>query len=138
MLHFTPHFQLWERPPLVPPDEIAHFVAHFGEVPKEYLDVIAGGADLELRHTSGQYVRIWRPSGCVELDEANEVQKYLPGALPIGDDGGGKMIFYASGKDGLGLYLVGFGNLGIKDAVWIAPTLRSLLDDGVGIDSFLQ
>ena len=57
--------------------------------------------------------------------------------LAIGDDEGGKVIFYAEGKEGFGLYLVGFGNLDLDDAVYIAPSLEALLIEGIGAEIFL-
>ena len=58
----------------------------------------------------------------------------MPGAIPIGDNGGGEVIFYADGSNGFGLYQVKYGNLDLEDATWIAPDLEALLYRGEGID----
>jgi len=54
------------------------------------------------------------------MDVGYGISKWIPGVLPIGDDGGGEVIFYANGKRGSGLSHVGYGNLDLDDAVWIA------------------
>jgi hypothetical protein len=56
--------------------------------------------------------------------------------MPIGDDGGGQVIFYLDGQHGFGLYHVGYGNLGEEDAIWIAASLKELLCEAKGVDSF--
>ncbi|HCO7841668.1 TPA: SMI1/KNR4 family protein, partial [Escherichia coli] len=38
---------------------------------------------------------------------------------------------------GFGLYLVGFGNLDLDDAVYIAPSLEALLIEEIGAEIFL-
>jgi hypothetical protein len=109
---------------------------HFGNLPQEFIEMVGDATDVEIQHQNGQYIRIWGPVTCVEMDQANEICKYIPGAIPIGDDGGGHVIFYANGGSGHGLYYVGFGNLGLEDAVWVAATLGELLTKAVGIDKF--
>ncbi|MBX9624137.1 MAG: SMI1/KNR4 family protein [Gemmataceae bacterium] len=70
------------------------------------------------------------------MDEGYMIRHRIPGAIPIGDDGGGQVIFYAQGRDGFGLYHVGYGNLDIQDAKYIAPSLSDFLSRNKGIDSF--
>ena len=108
-------------------------------IPDEYLTLVTLISDVELKMMgSTEYIRIWGAEGCNELNAAYHVQDYIPQALAIGDDEGGKVIFYADGKEGFGLYLVGFGNLELDDAVYIAPSLKALLIDGIGVGSFLM
>ena len=108
----------------------------FSAVPPDYLELVGEVTETELQHAGGQYIRIWRPSGCVEMDEAYGIRRRIPGAVPIGDDGGGRVIFYQPDKHGSGLYHVGYGNLDPVDAIWIAPTLADFLTKGTGIESF--
>jgi hypothetical protein len=117
-------------------EQINAAVTHFGPLPQEFIDLVREATDVELQHVNGQYVRIWGPIVCIDMDEANEIRKYIPKSLPIGDDGGGHVIFYAKGGSGEGLYHVGFGNLGMEDAVWITDSLRSFLVKAKGIESF--
>ncbi|MEZ6142963.1 MAG: hypothetical protein R3B84_20555 [Zavarzinella sp.] len=44
--------------------------------------------------------------------------------------------FRQEGKHGHGLYHVGYGNLDLDDAIWIAPDLHSFLVNAEGIDTF--
>lgn len=57
-------------------------------------------------------------------------------SLVIGDDGGDTALIYLDGKDGCGLYKVGFGDLNINEAVKISSSLRDLLVNNTGIANF--
>ncbi|MWC31264.1 SMI1/KNR4 family protein [Paenibacillus sp. MMS18-CY102] len=104
------------------------------KVPCEFEEISRIATELEISVNSKMYIRIWSPSGCIEMNEAHNVQKYIPDSLAIGDDEGGNVLIYLEGKDGFGLYMVGFGNLDVEDAILIAPTLRDLLVNNIGID----
>lgn len=104
------------------------------KVPLEIEEMSKIATELEINVNNEMYIRIWSPSGCIEMNEAHNVQKYIPNSLAIGDDEGGNVLIYLEGKDGFGLYMLGFGNLDIEDAVLIAPTLRDLLVNNKGID----
>lgn len=108
----------------------------FGQCPQEYVDLICEATEIEMQHLEGQYVRIWGPLGCIEMDEGYGIRQRIPSAFPIGDDGGGHVIFFAEGNHEPGLYHVGYGNLDLDDAIWIAPDLHSFLVNGEGIDAF--
>jgi hypothetical protein len=117
-------------------EQINTLTTHFENVPQEYVDLVLEATEIEVQHQGGQYIRIWGPSGCVEMDEGYGIQQRIPGAVPIGDDGGGHVVFYANGTQGIGLYHVGYGNLDLDDAVWIATTLADFVRKATGIDSF--
>ena len=70
------------------------------------------------------------------MDHAYGISKRIAGAIPIGDDGGGKVIFYMNGKKGFGLYHVGYGDLDAEDATFAAPNLSALFELGAGVDTF--
>lgn len=103
-------------------------------VPKEYVEMSKIATELEININNTMYIRIWSPTGCREMNEAHKIQKYIPNSLAIGDDEGGNVLIYLNGKCGFGLYMVGFGNLDIEDAVLIAPSLSDLLVSNKGID----
>jgi hypothetical protein len=128
--------QLLASAPPASAAEMAAHLAYFGEAPLDYRQLMNEATEIELHHISGQYFRIWGPIGCVEMDEGYGIRERIPGAIPIGDDGGGQVIFYHAGNRGLGLYHVGYGNLCSNDAIWIAPSINDLLTSGVGIASF--
>ncbi|GKQ97318.1 SMI1/KNR4 family protein [Aeromonas hydrophila] len=107
------------------------------DIPQEYIDFITQLTEAEILVLDGSYVRIWSAIGCIEMNSAYNIQKYIPGSIAIGDDEGGKVVFYANGKEGFGLYKVGFGDLDINAAEWISPSLVSFLIDGIGADLFI-
>ncbi len=108
----------------------------FRRIPQEYIELIQEATEIEVQHKNGTYLRFWGPTGCVDMDEGYEISRRIEGAFPIGDDGGGRVIFYMLGKNGFGLYVVGFGDLDADDATWIAASLSELLVEAKGIEIF--
>ncbi|MCF6285264.1 MAG: SMI1/KNR4 family protein [Candidatus Hydrogenedentes bacterium] len=108
----------------------------FGSVPDDYLELISEATYVEIEHDDGQYIRIWAPGDCVESYKSYKIDEYIPTAVPIGDDGGGEIILYVDGGRGFGLYHVNAGDLDLDEAVWIASSLRKLLTEAKGIESF--
>jgi hypothetical protein len=104
------------------------------DVPIEYLELVREATEVEIKVKEEMYIRIWSPSGCIEMNEVYYVQKYLPKSLAIGDDEGGGALIYLEGNDGFGVYLCRFADLDINEAVKIAPSLKDLLINNIGID----
>lgn len=117
-------------------EQIDTAVNYFGSVPQEFIDLAREATELEFQHRNGQYVRIWGPLGCIDMDEGYGIRQRIPDAIPIGDDGGGHVLIFAHGKQGCGLYHVGYGNLDLDDAIWIADSLSSFLFSAKGIETF--
>lgn len=117
-------------------EQVTELKDRFPAVPDEYVKLVEEATEIELQHENGQYVRIWGPRGCIEMDEGYNISKRIAGAIPIGDDGGGKVLFYMNSKEGFGLYHVGYGDLDAEDAIFTAPSLSALLEQAVGIDTF--
>lgn len=65
---------------------------------------------------------------------AYDIDVRLPGALPIGDDGGGRVALYMDGSSGFGLYLSGYGDLDSGSASWLSESLRDLLVAGICLE----
>ncbi|EOU8735676.1 TPA: SMI1/KNR4 family protein [Escherichia coli] len=112
---------------------------HFKDItiPDEYSAFVSQMTEAEILVMNELYIRIWGAEGCIEMNDAYHIQKYIPNSLAIGDNEGGKVILYASGKGGFGLYQVGFGDLDINDAEFISSSLTELLIYGIGADKFL-
>jgi len=117
--------------------QVSMLRTRYPSVPGEYLALIGEATEIELQHQNGQYLRIWGPDGCIEMDNGYNISKRIAGAVPIGDDGGGKVLFYMNGKKGFGVYHVGYGDLDAEDAVFAAPSLSALLEQAVGIDTLV-
>lgn len=108
------------------------------EVPSEYLELIQERTEVEINVQNQGYIRIWGAKGCIEMNEAYFIQKYIPYSLAIGDDEGGNAILYAEGQNGFGIYAVGFGDLDADDMVFIAKSLRDLLILANGIEILMD
>ena len=128
-------FKLFQKGPPATVREIDELRSYLGDVPKEYVGLVSEGTDVELGHDSGRYKRIWGPGWCVNMDEGYHFRKWMPNVIPIGDNGGCVLIFYARGSRGVGLYNVGFGDVDLDEAVWIASSLFDLLVLGDGVES---
>lgn len=84
---------------------------------------------------SGQVLEDLAPDTCAEMDDGYEISKRLSGAIPIGDDGGGRVLLFFDGKSGPGLYRAGYGDLDPEDAEWVAGDLEALLSTGTGMEN---
>ncbi|WP_455919807.1 SMI1/KNR4 family protein [Priestia megaterium] len=108
------------------------------DVPTEFIEIIQLASDIEINVSDQMYIRIWGASGGIEMNEAYEVQKYLPNSIAIGDDEGGGALIYLQGKDGFGIYYTRFADFDIEEAVKIAPSLTELLVNNVGVNTLLD
>lgn len=108
------------------------------DVPFDYLEVIQHSTNAEFNVNNEIYIRIWGPADCIEINEAHNIQKYIPNSLAIGDDEGGKSLLYADGNEGFGLYIVDFGDLDIEEAIKISYSLKTMLVDGMGVEELLS
>lgn len=115
--------------------QLAILRARYPNFPDDYLRFVQVATEVELHHVNGSYVRIWGPDGCVEMDDGYGISERIPGAIPIGDAGGGNVLLSMNGAHGPGLYIVGYGDLDADDARFVASGLQAFLERGVGIDS---
>lgn len=127
-------YSVMTKGPPASADQMAALLDYFAVVPRDYVELALEATEIEIWHESERYFRIWGPSGCIDMDEGYAIRRRIPDAFPLGDDGGGRILFYASGAGGSGLYCVGYGNLDLNDAIWIAPTLTALLTSASGIE----
>lgn len=70
-----------------------------------------------------RYFRFWSPTRVLEVDSAYNVSSALPGALPIGSDGGGNLIVIRNGR----VFSVGYGAVDEDELVPLAPSLAEFL-----------
>jgi hypothetical protein len=106
-------------------------------VPEFYLEMIRQGSDFEILVDNKMYIRFWGAAGCLEMNPAYNIQKYLASGLGIGDDEGGRAFILMSRTEEYpaGLYLVGFGSLDLQDGKFIAESLEDLLINGNGTEN---
>ena len=108
-------------------------LATFPSIPRDYREIAETLAEYELKHAAGQYFRIWAPTAVLEMNEAHQVARRIPGAIPIGDDGGDRVVLYRQGDEGFGLYRAGFGALDADEVRYIASSLTDVLTRGAGV-----
>ena len=106
------------------------------DIPLEFLEIIKERTELEILVNGVKYIRIWGANGCIEMNDAYHIQKYIPNSLAIGDDECSNAVLYANGNNGFGVYMVSFGDLGIDEIVYIADSLEAFLVNEEGIDIF--
>lgn len=105
-------------------------------VPHEFLEIIKERTELEIWVNNEKYIRIWGANGCIEMNDAYHIQKYIPDSLAIGDDECSNAVLYANGNNGFGVYLVSFGNLDVDEMVYIADSLEAFFVNEEGVDIF--
>ena len=106
------------------------------DIPLEFLEIIKERTELEILVNGEKYIRIWGANGCIEMNDAYHIQKYIPNSLAIGDDECSNAVLYANGNNGFGVYMVSFGDLSIDEIVYIADSLEAFLVNEEGIDIF--
>lgn len=106
-------------------------------VPEEFINIIRQKTEVEILVSNEKYIRLWGAGGCVEMNRAYSIQRYIPFSLAIGDDEGGNAIIYATGNAGFGLYIVAFNDLGTDEMIYLSATLERFLVDGEGISVIL-
>lgn len=115
-------------------DELRHYSQI--DVPDEYLQIIKENTEIEIEVDKQKYMRIWGAAGCLEMNEAYNIQKYIPQSLAIGDDECSNVIIYANGKNGYGIYIVSLSDLDVEEMVYISDSLKSFLVMEKGITLF--
>ncbi len=106
------------------------------DVPLEYIELIKEKTEIEILVNKKKYIRIWGANGCVEMNDAYYIQKYIPRSLAIGDDECCNVVLYAYGKNGFGIYIVPFNDLDVEEMIYIADSLESFFVNGEGVDTF--
>ena len=113
---------------LVDDDTVDHMLNSFLSVSEN---------DLEIRIRGEKILRLWTAAGCVEMNEAHHIQKYLPNAWAIGDDEGGFAIIRVKNHASSGLYAVSFSDLDDNEKIFLAHSISEFLFGEVGVDVFL-
>lgn len=115
-------------------DELIHYSKI--DVPLEYIEIIKERTELEILVNNEKCIRIWGASGCIEMNDAYHIQKYIPDSLAIGDDECSNVVLYANGSNGFGVYMVSFGDLDIDEMIYIADSLEAFFVNEEGVDIF--
>jgi hypothetical protein len=130
----NPAFQVTAKQAPASVPDLARMRKGFPQVPEEYLSLIQEATAIELR-CEPRYLRIWHPDTCLDHADGYQMSRWLPGSVPIGDDGGGRVLMYFDGTKGWGLYRVSYGYLDPKGAVWVSASLTRLLVEKDGLEN---
>ena len=106
------------------------------DIPPEFLEVIKEKSEIEILVDEKKYIRVWGANGCIEMNDAYHIQRYIPDSLAIGDDECSNVVLYTYGKNGFGLYIVPFNDLDVDELIYIADSLEGFLVNDEGIDIF--
>ena len=90
-----------------------------------FVKLLAEATEIEISY-KGKYLRLYGPARCIEMNDAYEISKRIPGAIPVGDNGGGEAMIFLPRPE-RGIYRVGYGSLALEDAEFVAQSLEDLL-----------
>ena len=107
------------------PREIRGLQSCFPELPLSFTELLAEATEIEMSY-KGKYLRLYGPAKCIEMNDAYEISKRIPGAIPVGDTGGGEVMIFLPHPE-RGIYKVGYGSLTLEDAEFVALNLEDLL-----------
>ena len=99
-------------------------------MPHELVALLEDRSDLEFQYGEAGYLRVWAARRCAEFFNGYRFAFYLPNAIPVGDNGRGRVLVYASGDHGPGVYLASLADLDPEELLWIAPDLEAKLTRG--------
>ena len=103
-------------------------------IPNDFLHLIRLLSEIEINVGEEKYIRIWGADGCIEMNEAYNIQKNIPLSLAIADDEGGNALLYTTGKKGFGLYIIAFNDLDVDELIYVSKSLNDLLVNNIGIN----
>ncbi|MED5371887.1 MAG: hypothetical protein VX899_12780 [Myxococcota bacterium] len=104
------------------------------QLPEDVAVLFHYATELEFLVDKVDYLRIWSPSGILELNDAHALQAYM-NAVAIADNGGSGVLVFAEAQDGSGLYMTSFADPDPDELVFVSESLTALLRDGVGLDA---
>ena len=74
-----------------------------------------------------QYLILWRASELVEFNREYESEKYAPGLLLFGSNGGGEAFAFDTRDNSMQIVMVPFVGMSLKDAAPIADSFENFL-----------
>lgn len=106
------------------------------DIPEEFIQIIQEKTELEILVDDKKYIRLWGANGCIEMNDAYGIQKYIPGSLAIGDDECCNVLLFANGSEGFGVYMVSLSDLDVDEMIFIAHSLEDFFVKEIGVDAF--
>jgi hypothetical protein len=118
-----PEVRILARQPGATAADVATLQARYPALPRAFAELMREVTELEVAYR-GRYLRLYGPAGCVEMDQAYSIAASIPGAITIGDNGGGDAILFLPGA---GIVRVGYGALHPDEVEHVAASLEDLL-----------
>ncbi|MEG3088553.1 hypothetical protein [Sphingomonas sp. PB4P5] len=111
----------------------------YPELPAGYRSLVEEATAVTLLWNDRGELRLWGPEEVLAMDAAYGVSAMIPGAMPLGDNGGGEILVYGDGLQGPGLYLLETGSLFLdEDAEWLAGDVDTLLTSAEGAEKIFK
>jgi SMI1 / KNR4 family (SUKH-1) len=110
-------------------NHLAEAETHFGcALPAQYRRFISdqdGGEGF----AGGQYLILWRASELVEFNREYEAEKYAPGLLLFGSNGGGEAFAFDTRDNSMRIVMMPFVGMSLKDAAPVADSFENFLSN---------
>lgn len=119
--HLNPRFRITgRRPPSA--DGLAALRAR-RQLSQQVIDLYEEIGEVDIKGPAPRYFRFWPPEEVLEIDSAYGVSEALHQAVPIGSDGGGKLIVIRDER----VFSVSFGALAEQSLTLLANSLAEFL-----------
>lgn len=103
-------------------------------VPDDYLNLVREATEVEIKADLGVdglwFLRIWGPAGCIDMNDAYNIQKEIPESLALGDNEGCGFLILLADEAQPGIYLIRTSYINRKGAIYLAKNLSDLLVKG--------
>jgi hypothetical protein len=119
LLH--PEIRVLSRQRAATESQIAVLKERHPELPEALAELMREATEIELSYR-GRYMRLYGPTGCIEIDDAYGIARQIPSAIVVGDNGGEALILIRER-----LYRVGYGALAPDELKYVADSIRQLL-----------
>ncbi|MCW1915568.1 SMI1/KNR4 family protein [Luteolibacter sp. GHJ8] len=115
-----------------PPADCNHLAdaeTHFGKpLPTQYRRFMAeqdGGEGF----VGDQYLILWRAAELVEFHREYEAEKYAPGLVLFGSNGGGEAFAFDTREGSMRIVMVPFVGMSLKDVAPVADSFENFLSN---------
>lgn len=129
MINMDPRLTDFTSNPPTDGDQLAEAETHFRcSLPVQYRRFLSdqdGGEGF----VGGQYLILWRASELVEFNREYEAQKYAPGLLLFGSNGGGEAFAFDTRDNSMRIVMVPFVGMSLKDAAPVADSFENFLSN---------
>jgi hypothetical protein len=127
MMHMDPRLEDFTSNPPADGNRLAEAETHFGcRLPTHYRRFMSdqdGGEGF----VGGQYLILWRAAELVEFNREYEAEKYAPGLLLFGSNGGGEAFAFDTRDNSMSILMVPFIGMSLKDATPVADSFENFL-----------